>query len=75
MKNTKIEKELAAFARNLIKFMALKNKTRSDLSSYLGYSDDRMIGRLINGKMMPTVEIFINICRCLEVDEMTMLKA
>ena len=73
MKNTKTKKELSAFASNLIKFMELKNVTREKLREYLGYLDTRMIGRFIRGEAEPTLEVFINICRCLEVDEMTML--
>lgn len=73
MKNTKTKKELSAFASNLIKFMELENVTRGKLSKFLGYLDDRMIGRFIRGEAEPTLEVFINICRYLEVDEMTML--
>ena len=73
MKNTKTKKELSAFASNLIKFMELEDVKRSDLGDFLLYLDDRMIGRFIRGEAEPTLEVFINICRYLEVDEMTML--
>ena len=73
MKNTKTKKELSAFASNLIKFMNLRGETRQTLSKFLGYADDRMIGRFIRGEAEPTLEVFKNICRHLKVDEMTML--